>query len=355
MPVAAIAGVGSLLAGGIGAIQNASAQDRAAMLQNQAVQQWLQVNIPDPAEQKVALQRFVQQGEIHPAMEQGIKQAQTELNNVTPDAGLRDSRLRALSSLEQQGYGGEQVQDAAARQKALIESGAVNRGHQQAIVSDLARRGQLGSGEELSSRLQMAQGDADRNASNALDIESQRRQRALQSIQGAGSLASDIQNQDYNMASNRAKAQDAINSFNTQNAVGMQERNVNRGNDAQKYNLGLKQDIANQNTGVANQEQQYNKGVLQQNFQNQATKAAGMAGQFGQQAALTAQQGANNANLWGGIASGIGTIGQGYQNQSNADRQFDANQANNSVWQQYLMGQTKPKNSNLDEYDPNMA
>lgn len=348
MPVAAIAGVGSLIAGGIGAIQNASAQDRAAMLQNKAVQQWLDVNIPNPNEQKVALQRFVQQGELHPAIEQGLKQAQTELSKITPDAGLRDTRLRALSALEQQGYGGEQVQDAAARQKGLIEAGAANRGHQQAIVSDLARRGQLGSGLELSSRLQTAQGDADRNASNALDIEGQRRNRMLQSIEAAGGLAGDIQNQDYSMASNRAKAQDAINAFNTQNLIGTNQRNIDRSNAAQKYNLGLKQDIADQNTNVANQEQQYNKNVLQQNFQNQATKAAGMAGQFGQQANLAAQQGANNAALWGGIASASGTIGQGVQNQNNTDRQFEATQANNTA-NRNLLGKYLAKNTSPDD------
>ena len=51
--------LGASAIGGIGnVIANMSASDRASALQNQALQEWLKVQIPDPEEQKLAMQKF---------------------------------------------------------------------------------------------------------------------------------------------------------------------------------------------------------------------------------------------------------------------------------------------------------
>lgn len=314
-----IGGLASLASGAIGAIANASAADRAAMLKEKGMQEWFKLNIPDPAQQKLALERFVQAGELHPALEQSIKAESSEFGDITQDEGLRNSRLRALSGLEEQGFGGEQTQDTAAREQAMIDSGSANRGRQEAVISDFARRGQLGSGLELSARLDAAQAEGDRLASGALDLEGQRRNRMLAALEGAGNLAGNIQETDYKTASDKARANDAINLFNTQNMVGMQQRNIDRANDASQYNLGVKQDISNRNVGTSNYEQEKNKSLIQQDFENRKAKAAGLSDQYGGQAAQATQQGQATGNMWGGVASGIGTLAQGYQNQNNFD------------------------------------
>lgn len=316
-----IGGLAALGSGAAGAIANASAEERAAMLQEKGAQEWLKVNIPDPEAQRLAIEKFIQQGELSPEMEMGLKAAETEFNNVQVDPRLKASRMRALSALEEQGYGGEQVQDQAARQQALIESGAANRGRQEAVVSDFARRGQLGSGLELSARMDAAQAEGDRLASNSLGLEADRRNRALAALSGAGDLAGDIQSDDYSMASDKARAADAINMFNTQNLQGVGARNVDRRNSAAAANLGEKQRIADQNTTMSNFQQQYNKELQQQNFNNQAQKAAGVAGQYGQQAAGAIQAGQNAGNMWGGIASAIGQTAAGVQ-KSNSDQDY---------------------------------
>lgn len=316
-----IGGLAALGSGIAGAISNASAADRAAMLQEKGMKEWFNLNIPDPRERELALQKFVQAGELHPALEQSVKTEESKFNGITQDPHLRESRMRSLAALEQQSYGGEQVQDAAARQKALIESGASNRGHQLAITGDLARRGQLGSGLELAARQNAAQAEGDRLANNSLDIEAQRRQRMLQAMEGAGSLAGNIQGQDFDMAAAKAKANDAINMFNTQNLIGMNQRNIDRGNDATKYNLSTKQDVANRNVGLNNYQQEYNKNLLQQDFENRAKRAAGLSGQYGQQAQQVTQQGQNAAKMWGGVASGAGNAIGGYYTGNNSTGQ----------------------------------
>ncbi len=294
-----------------GLAANMSAQDRAKLLQDQSVQEWLKVNVPDPAEQKVALQQFVQTGTLTPTLQQAVKPVDTQLTKIQTDPALKGARMKALSSLEQQGYGGEQVQDRAAREEGLIDSGSKSRGEQQAVTSLMARRGQLGSGNELAARLSNAQADSDRNAKIALDTEAQRRQRALAATASAGDLAGNIQNQSFNQQAQVAAAQDAINRFNTQNQQSVQAQNAAALTDASRYNLGLQQDIANKNTALSNEQQIYNKNVNQQNFENQATKAAGVSGQNNLAANQAIQFGQATGNTLAGVASGIGSLGLG--------------------------------------------
>jgi hypothetical protein len=311
--------IASLGAGAIGALTNASAQDRANMLQNQAMQQWFAVNIPDPAQQQIAMQQFVQTGQLHPVLQQQIKQSQSNLNNVQLNPDMTNARLRALGSLEQTGYGGQQIQDAAALQKSLIEVGAQGGGQQKQVLQSLAQRGQLGSGAELQARLSAAQNSQNNLANQGLDLEMQRRQRALRAVQGAGQLAGDIQNTQYSADANRAKANDMINQFNTQNLVNTQAANVGSQNAANLYNLQNQQNVSNMNTQLQNQQQLYNKGLLQQNFQNQLAKAAGASGQLNTNANQAISQGQTNANMWGGISGALGKIGQSYGSAGNSN------------------------------------
>lgn len=309
MPLPIIgAAVASGVSGVIGHLSNMSAQDRAQALQEKGVQEWLKVNIPDPAKMKLAMERFVSVGELVPELEAPLKAAETEFQKIKQDGRLRGTRMRALSSLEEQGYGGESAADAAAQEKAIIESGAANRGRQQAIVSDFQRRGQGGSGLELQARLDAQQAEGDRLSMGALDMEQARRMRALNAIAGAGELAGNMEEQDYRQKSDAARAADAIGLFNTQNAQGVMNRNVDRGNSADQWNLTNKQNTSDKNTALSNFEQQYNKELYQQDFDNRAKRAAGLSGQYGQQAAGEVSRGQSAAQMWGGIGQGVGKI-----------------------------------------------
>lgn len=335
MPIATSAaialGVGAAASGAaglIGHMANMSAQDRAQLLQEKGVQEWLALHIPDPATQKLALQKFVQTGELTPELEAPVKAAESKLGEIMADPRLKEARMRALGSLEEQGYGGEDIQDAAAREKGIIESGAANRGRQQAITADLDRRGQLGTGLELSARMDEQQAEGDRLSKQSLDLESNRRIRQLNAIAGAGELAGNIEGQEYGMARDKATAADAINLFNTKNMQDVMGRNVAAKNDAARYNLDKSQAVSDKNTAMSNFEQQYNKELEQQKFENEKAKAAGVSGQYGQQAAGQVAAGQSAAQMWGGIASGVGQLGYGasklFNDNSNAAKELEA-------------------------------
>lgn len=301
--VAAIAAIGAAVVGGVaGAISKGDAGSRADMLRKDAIRTWLAVNIPDPEQQKLALQQFVVSGKLSPQMETAIKQDPSAWQNVVQDQGLKASQTRSLRSLEDLGTGKDTFESQAAQEKALIESNAAARGHQQAITDSLAQRGQLGSGLELTARMGQNQADDDRAAKAALGIESDRRTNALKALTSAGSLAGQMSAQDLSLQGKKSQASDAINAFNTNNSRDVQAANTKSANNAQQTNLVNQQDISNKNIALNNYQQQANKNLNQQQFENQTKVAAGVTGQYNQAADQANANGKSSADFWGNMA-----------------------------------------------------
>ena len=186
-------GVGALanIAGGVfGLIGSSGDRQKALDANQQAVQQWLNVNIPDPAQQKVVLQKFVQTGQLDPKLQQAVSQQGTELSKIQTDPSLKGAQLQALSSLQDIGnHGGMDLQSQEAVQQAQNDTNAQARGRSEAVADNFARRGISGSGLEMAAQLQGAQ-DANNRTSNAqMQAATDARSRALQAIQGSGNLA----------------------------------------------------------------------------------------------------------------------------------------------------------------------
>lgn len=327
MPWVALAAAGAAVIGGALA-SDASSDDRTAALnQNQAaVKAWLDVNVPDPEQQKVVLQRFVQQGTLSPELEQAVKLGQSEFSKIQSDPALRETRLKALSSLSDIGdNGGLTLSDQANLQKGLIDVAAGDRGRREAISDNMARRGISGSGLDMTAQLDSAQKATNLASQQQLDTLGSARARALQAIQGAGSLAGDISKEDYAQKANAATAADSIAAFNAKALQGVNHSNVEAKNAAAATNLKATQDIANANTGITNQQEIQSKGVYQQEFNNKAAKAAGLTGQYAQlgnaynnAANRTA---ASGAGVGAGVAQGLSNYGalDAYLNKNKSD------------------------------------
>lgn len=304
--VGVLSGLGSLLAG-------SSANDRAMMFQNQALQQWLAINIPDPEAQRVVLQQFVSQGTLAPELQHAIAQNPSEFESIVTSSSDRGAQERALSELERIGYeGGMRLQDRAALQDVLLQSQGRAESERNSIAAEMARRGQGGSGYEVAARLQGQQGTADQAANSSLKIAANAQDRALAAIEGAGSLATQYRTQDFGEQAQKATAADRIDAFNTANLRDVNSANVGLRNRAQELNLANRQDIANRNTTVNNQQEVYNKGLLQQQYDNQIKKAQGMQGVYDNKSGLATKAGENTANTIsniGGAVIGANTAG----------------------------------------------
>ena len=326
--ISLLAAGGSAAIGGIANyFANMSAADRAKALQDKDMQEWMAINIPDPAQQKLAMERLVSQGTLTPELEHAVAQGSSELAKIQTNGANKSAQMRALSELENMGYnGGLRLQDKAALQEAQMQSQVADRGNRLAIQDDMARRGMGGSGFDLQAQLQGQQATGDRAARSALSVAAQAQDRALQSIMGAGDMATKYRNQDFSEQSEKAKAQDAINRFNTGNMQDVQQRNVGMRNRASEMNLTNAQRIADQNVGIANDEQKYNKGLYQQQFENQMARQRGISGVRGNQSTLELNRGEKEGNLYsnlGGAASGAATA-------------YGAQQSQNDFWKNYF-------------------
>lgn len=322
----ALAGAGAAVLGGIGSyLANSSANDRANAIQSEQMQQWLQLNIPDPAEQKVAMQQFISAGTLTPALQSAIKQDPTEFNKIVTDPGLKGAQDKALASLEDIGnQGGLRLQDKATLQQALLNNQARARGNRNAIAAQMAQRGLSGSGFDVAAQLQGQQGEADQNAQNSLSVAANAQDRALQAIEGAGTMAGQQQQQDFNQQAQRATAADRINQFNTQNAQNVNAANTNIQNQAQLYNLNNAQDLSNRNTQLSNSQQLYNKSLSQQQYENKIRQLQGQAGTATAQSNLALNQGKNLGNLFSNVGGALNNTGGVIQNAGGWDNFFNS-------------------------------
>lgn len=312
MPWLALGAGATGIASGIGSyLAQSSANDRAAAMQTDAMQKWLALNVPDPEKQKVVLEKFVNQGQLDPALQTAIQQDPSAFNNIVDNQNYKAAQNRALDELSQVGYqGGLRLQDKAALQDSMLEGQAQERANRQGIAAQMARRGISGSGFDVAAQLAGQQSVADRNAQNSLKIASGAQDRALQAIQQSGALAGQLSNQDYQQQAQKAASQNQINQFNTANLRDVNAGNVQAKNAAQVYNLNNAQRIADSNTQIGNQQNLYNSGLQQQQYDNQLRKLSGETGQTNNLAQTTQQGGQITANAISNIGSGVaGGIG----------------------------------------------
>lgn len=325
----AIGGVAGFFGGLLG--EAASAEDRKKALQanQQALQQWLDIHVPDPEKQKIALQRFVVNGELTPDLEQAVKQGDTNLNKIQVDPDLKGRQLKALSSLEDiSSNGGMSLVDQANEQKRINDINAMDRGKRGAIADNFAARGLGGTGLELSGQLDAAQDATSRANEASLNTTASARQRALDAIMGGGQLAGSMRSQDYGEQKDKFGAQDAIDRFNTTNLQSVQQRNVNRTNQAQATNLERRQAVGDKNVGIANQEEIHNKELGQRDFENQMSLAGKKSAAYGTMADSYSGNANRTAGQFAGAGDAIGRMGtasaQNRRNNDLLDRYFGA-------------------------------
>lgn len=255
----------------------------------------------------------------------------TALTNIALDPQLRAAQLQALSQLQQYGQGGLTAGDQLKLAQVQRETSARERGAREAILQGMRQRGIAGSGLELAAQLSNQQAQAEQANLEGLSVAAEAQQRALQALQQAGNLGGQIRGQDYQEALDKARAMDIISEFNARQRAASSASNVGAQNEAQRINreLAVRQaegaaDIANQQAlknvdigGLRNavRSQQYGQAVsraavpsqiAQQQFQNQYQKAGGQSAGLQNLGAMTQQAGAQQAQMLGGVGSGIG-------------------------------------------------
>ncbi len=310
-----VAGVASLAGS---AAANSEAK-KARNAQKNALAQFAGVELPNIDDQKVFYDQMTSAGQMSPELEAALALDPSAMEGVSTDPRLKHAQMNALAQLGGIAETGMSPADQAAFELARRSAAQENQAMQGQIMQNMQARGQGGSGAELIMKLKGAQSSAD--AMQAAQLEQAKQQQAarMQALNQVGSLSSQIQNQDFNQASQVAQAKDMINKFNVQNQQNTNNQNVASKNAAQMANLQNQQQIMNSNTGIRNSQQDKNKSLIQQDYNNRIAKASGMAGQYNGIAQTNTQNAANTAAMYGQIGQGLGTAVGGYFNRDKKD------------------------------------
>ena len=254
---------------------------------------------PDISQMQIELEMLVQQGVLTPEEAQVQLQEASLASGIQTDPALLQAQQDALASLQEIGQNGMTQMDRAKLAQIQREEQTAGRGAREAILADAQAKGMGGSGLNLMAQLKNQQDQATRQSIRDTDVAGMAQERALQALQGAGSLGGQMQQTSFNQQFQKAGAQDAINQFNTQNMNQFNQANVKARNDAQATNLQNKQRIADSNVGTKNTQQQYNKQLAQQDFENRYKKAGGTASAYQNLAGQYNANAAQNMNLVG--------------------------------------------------------
>lgn len=304
---AAIAGGAGIGSGLLAAKANSEARADAKRTYEQSVQDLTNIGIPSIEAQQLVMQKYQSAGQWTPELEQSVKLGDTNLSGISTDPQYQTAQLNALNKLSEIGSsGGQTLTDKANLEKTLGGIDADQRGRREAILQGAQSRGGYGSGQSLVAQL-MAQQEGGQAARQAgLSSQATAQDRALQAIQGAGTLGTNLRDQAYNEKAKAASAQDQINQWNAQNSQAVGNTNVGTANSAAQYNLTNAQNLSNSNTDIANKQETYNKGLQQQNFTNQLNIAQAKANARAGQASNAIQGGKDTAAIWQGVGSGVG-------------------------------------------------
>jgi len=270
------AGVGAL-GGLLGGLFGSSDNGAAGQLLQQTLDGYKQLGVPDQQAMTLALQKFQSAGQLTPAMQTAISQKQSALTGAnTADQQDIQAQRAAIASLKNTAdQGGMTLEDRANEANVLNAANQNNKSQQDAILQNMAQRGQAGSGNALAAQLLASQGGANSTNASEQAVAADAQKRAMDAVMRGGQLSGQLQQNQFNQAATVGTAQDAINSFNARNAQNVQGSNVAAQNAAQAANLANAQSISNANTTLANQQQQYNKGLQQTIFNDNLAKLQG--------------------------------------------------------------------------------
>lgn len=253
------------------------------------------IDLPDIEKMKVALEAPELVGLLE-AQEMGP----SEMEDISIDPRLREAQMLALQELQERGETGFTAEDRAQLGEMRRAEDARAQAAQQGILAEAAARGTMDSGMALAAKLAAQQGSAQRAMQGAEQMAAQGAAARRQALMQAGQMGGQMAQQQFGQQAQQAQAADAINRFNVQNRQ-----------QVASQNLASRQRIADEKARLANQQQMYNKGLLQQQFQNEMSKAGAtgqaagnLAAQYGQQAQAKASQGT-------ALMSGLATVGAG--------------------------------------------
>lgn len=266
---------------------------------------------PDEAK-PIIIQQLQNAGVWKPSMEQHIDLGVSKVSQIQEDPALRQKQMATLNALQQISETGMTAQGRAEFNRLRAQAQQDTEAKRQQILQGMQARGMAGAGSELAMQLQAAQGGAQSEAEAADRIAAQEEAGRMAGLAQLGSATGQVRGQEFGIEQTKASAADAFKMFDVQQLLAQQQRNVAAQNEAAKYDVMNKQNIANQMWQANLAEQQRQRQAEMQTYMANLQRAglsAGqqqqLAGQYAGQAQATAQ---GVQNVASGMGSGLTTL-----------------------------------------------
>jgi hypothetical protein len=268
------------------------------------------VNVPDEAQLTLPqLQQYVQAGIMTPAQAQAVIQKQNAYDNLKTDPRAKEAEMTALNQL--QDVAANKGMDATEKAKLAETQSTMNQnlqGQRASVLDQMAARGIPTSLMGTAAQLAFAGQDSEQAHKDAMTANADAEQRALAAMTGAGTMAGQIENQNFGEGATKANAQNAIDQWNAANQTNVNLANQQAEQQAKVVNNTTAQNASNANVANANARTQYNANIPQTVFNDKMAKAGGEAGVAVNQANNATAQGQQNAGLYSSIIGAGATM-----------------------------------------------
>lgn len=256
------------------------------------------------------LQQYVNAGLMTPAQAQAVVQQQSAMSGVNADPATTEAEMTALSQMQDvAGDNGMTPEMQAQLTSALNAANTNTQGERGSIIDKMAQRGIPTSLMGTAAESAAAGQDAQTANLSATQAAGQAEQNALTAMANSGTLAGNVNAQEFSQGAQKAQAQDTINQWNAANKTNVNLANAANTQASNLYNTENAQNVSNENTGNANARTQYNAQVPETVFQNNLGKAVAEAGVSEQQANQATAAGQQQAGLIGGLIGGASQVG----------------------------------------------
>lgn len=226
-----------------------------------------------------------------------------------PMAG-RGAQLRGLSRFETMAREGLPTAERIAAQEAQRGLAAQAKNADEAVLQDLAQRGQLSGGDEISARLATGQQAHNLAAQQGTNLAMMGIENRMRGMQGAQSAAGALRGQDINVAGQNADLMNRFNELASQLGSERARYNAAARERSQMYNVGNRQRIGDFNTiargqmGERNQDTQNRLRALA--TQERMGKTNMLVDAYGNMGQFQDNQRAARIALGRGVGEGVG-------------------------------------------------
>jgi hypothetical protein len=256
------------------------------------------INAPPELARAIIFKHLQSAGVYSPELEQHIDAGISQVAQIQEDPSLRNAQAQALQGIQQRGRVGLTAEDRVALDKVRTDNARSAEAKRQQILQNFSARGMGGSGAELAAALMSSQSGTNNEAAASDRQAATASQNALAAMTQAGTMAGNIRTQDFDVAKTKASAADEMQRFNVNNQIAMQNRNVERSNQGQQYNLNNNQRISDANTNIDNAELLRQHNAQLTDWQNQRDWVKDKAGVDKEKAGYYQNQADRTQQFW---------------------------------------------------------